>query len=986
MQRTGSLVSSIVLGAVSFFVVIIISSNAVPANATPIGLNVTTNVVGTSTPASSFNTVVVDNTDTPISGSPAAGSSTGDGFVVTNGDSYVVSETAGPGVNLSDYTVTISGDCGSDGNVTIGDTQAQCTITDTYNTPTPPPAQTITVIASKVVCQNESDLPARGAGGFGPLTSTTATDWVQSHESCSLASGWTFEYGDSTAGDAGDATIGAASGYTDVGTTDDSGSVTTTIPLSALNGGTEFHLREELQAGFIPFTYDAASTTPNGNPVSAQFYCANDVLNYDNWDFIRNPVADTTYYCVAFNAPIPTVVTPPSGPFTVTIDKYLDNEPATAESANSTAFPMVSSWNATNLGGAGNGTYTLSPTGFNSSNAYEAITSPMDSGSSYTTNEDTSGDVVGSTCDTDTPDPYALVGYSTGATLQDAVNAGASDTVPDFTNLTQNEYVVVWNESCGSTPPPPGSCTIVSDTNTFDTTDGHAAVLVTPLNPAWTATSTVPFDPTAMWIWGENPATGTDVSKTEVFTRTFDIVGTPDGGSVDIGADNGFVLKVNGTTVVDDSAVENNFSASQHFDISSDLQTGENTIEVDVTNLGVADSDGSNNPAGTVFQVNLPNNDCSTDNNGGGGGETPATLTIVKNTSNSESNGTFTFNVATSTEEGGTESVDITTTDGTGQSGSISLDPGNYSVTELIPSGWNLSNVSCVYNNDSEGGKITNGEEIFVDSGDTVTCTFDNTASSNVDRTIVVHQGDLTTSPFTDTNSWFFYNDQTNTLDNTLGSFVDGPATAPLGDGSAQISATSTQGILFATLGYEGLPLSQVTSLKYSTYRSIGDSALALALQFDINPDITVSTSTYDGRLVYEPYYTHTVSDNTWQTWDTQDDSTSGGNGNWWFSKAWIATESGCSQATPCTWTQILAAFPNIGISGVTGFKAGSNWSSDFTGNVDDFVIATTDGTNATTTTYDFEPTSTDNGGGDGGGGGGGGDSTPNIVTGGGGG
>src|SRR5665213_3191479 len=92
-------------------------------------------------------------------------------------------------------------------------------------------SQTVTVIASKVVCQNESDLPAWGAGGFGPITSTTASDWVQSHESCSLASGWTFEYGDSTAGDAGDATIGAASGYTDVGTTDDSGSVTTTIPL-----------------------------------------------------------------------------------------------------------------------------------------------------------------------------------------------------------------------------------------------------------------------------------------------------------------------------------------------------------------------------------------------------------------------------------------------------------------------------------------------------------------------------------------------------------------------------------------------------------------------------------------------------------------------------------------------------------------------------------------------------------------------------------
>ena len=156
--------------------------------------------------------------------------------------------------------------------------------------------------------------------------------------------------------------------------------------------------------------------------------------------------------------------------------------------------------------------------------------------------------------------------------------------------------------------------------------------------------------------------------------------------------------------------------------------------------------------------------------------------------------------------------------------------------------------------------------------------------------------------------------------------------------------------------------MSEVTSLQYSTYRSAGDSPLALALQFDINPDITIATSSYDGRLVYEPYYTNTVSDNTWQTWNTQNRQRAAM--NWWFSKAWIATETGCSQATPCTWTQVITALPHIGISGITGFKAGSNWSSGFTGNVDDFVIATNDGANATTTTYDFEPTPSDNGGG----------------------
>jgi hypothetical protein len=65
-------------------------------------------------------------------------------------------------------------------------------------------------------------------------------------------------------------------------------------------------MREVLQSGFIPFTFDAASTTPNGNNVSAEFSCANDGLNYDNWEFIRNPQAGHTYYCVAFNAPTPT--------------------------------------------------------------------------------------------------------------------------------------------------------------------------------------------------------------------------------------------------------------------------------------------------------------------------------------------------------------------------------------------------------------------------------------------------------------------------------------------------------------------------------------------------------------------------------------------------------------------------------------------------------------------------------------------------------
>lgn len=208
---------------------------------------------------------------------------------------------------------------------------------------------------------------------------------------------------------------------------------------------------------------------------------------------------------------------------------------------------------------------------------------------------------------------------------------------------------------------------------------------------------------------------------------------------------------------------------------------------------------------------------------------------------------------------------------------------------------------------------------------------------------------------------WFFYNDKTDVLDNTLGSFVTGPATAPLQAGSAQISISGpTQGVVLGTFGLQGTSISKITSLAYSTYRSAGDPATALALQFDINSTGTGAPAHYEGRLVYEPYYTHTVSDNTWQTWNPMDNSTSGTNGNWWFSHAASVAGNGkvvttCTQATPCTWAQIRAAFPDMSISGGTYFKAGSNWSTPFTGDVDAFVIGVQTGANVNTTSYDFE-------------------------------
>ena len=146
---------------------------------------------------------------------------------------------------------------------------------------------------------------------------------------------------------------------------------------------------------------------------------------------------------------------------TVTIDKFIDGHMATAASADSMSFPMASSWVTTNIA-SGSGTYALGPTGFNSPNAYEAVTSQMNSGSSYTTNEVTTGNnVVGASCAAN--EPYALAGYSWGTSLANAEAMPPSMTAPSLTNITQNEYIIVWNQNCLAAPtlltPPNGTVT-----------------------------------------------------------------------------------------------------------------------------------------------------------------------------------------------------------------------------------------------------------------------------------------------------------------------------------------------------------------------------------------------------------------------------------------------------------------------------------------------------------------------------------------------
>ncbi len=193
---------------------------------------------------------------------------------------------------------------------------------------------------------------------------------------------------------------------------------------------------------------------------------------------------------------------------------------------------------------------------------------------------------------------------------------------------------------------------------------------------------------------------------------------------------------------------------------------------------------------------------------------------------------------------------------------------------------------------------------------------------------------------------WFFFNEG----QNGSGSYVSGPVGA-MGAGSAELAVDATGRENLGTLAYAGTRLDHLTTLTYRSYRSSPNPGkfLAVSLQLDVDYDLTDANTAWQGRLVFEPYQTvgNTIAEDTWYTWDALA-------GKWWASGS---PGSGvCPQSSPCTWSQVLAAFPNAGLRagvGVLQLRAGGPWPDGFTGNVDDLTVGVS---GTTTTTYDFEP------------------------------
>ncbi|HEV7397344.1 MAG TPA: right-handed parallel beta-helix repeat-containing protein, partial [Pyrinomonadaceae bacterium] len=196
---------------------------------------------------------------------------------------------------------------------------------------------------------------------------------------------------------------------------------------------------------------------------------------------------------------------------------------------------------------------------------------------------------------------------------------------------------------------------------------------------------------------------------------------------------------------------------------------------------------------------------------------------------------------------------------------------------------------------------------------------------------------------------WFFFDDNGAGVGST--GFEVGEGTPPLGTGSAFFQVDNLAGHAFEVFGtYHGTRMDDITSLRYSSYQNGNANPFAaVALQFDIDYDLTDGNNAFQGRLVFEPYQTpsNTVQQLTWQNWDAVA-------GRWWATGG--AGIGSCPQATPCPWTQILTLFPQAGVRNTVGsgilFKAGSG-GGVFDGNVDALKV----GIRAFRTTYNYEPT-----------------------------
>lgn len=128
----------------------------------------------------------------------------------------------------------------------------------------------------------------------------------------------------------------------------------------------------------------------------------------------------------------------------------------------------------------------------------------------------------------------------------------------------------------------------------------------------------------------------------------------------------------------------------------------------------------------------------------------------------------------------------------------------------------------------------------------------------------------------------------------------------------------------------------------------VGGTTNQLVLQFDVTYDTTLGSTGYQGRLTFVPNTPPPA--NAWRHLNALTD------GMWFGSQA--PGNAICSHSTPCTWSQVLADFPNAAIrndpigQGALILRLGGPVTGGATAYVDALTVSTT----SSSTTTDFEP------------------------------
>ncbi len=184
-------------------------------------------------------------------------------------------------------------------------------------------------------------------------------------------------------------------------------------------------------------------------------------------------------------------------------------------------------------------------------------------------------------------------------------------------------------------------------------------------------------------------------------------------------------------------------------------------------------------------------------------------------------------------------------------------------------------------------------------------------------------------------------------------SFVTGPATPPIGLGSAQFVIPADGAHFFRLrnpINFIGTLLSSVTALSYPTYQQNYTNGQAATLSFILsNGDFlffepVYQTGLYSGDVVPNqcPGITFCAALNQWQTWDALA-------GGWWDNNGFNGSNSGPPLFTLASF---IAANSSLTITSVR-IKAGDGagaWDN-FVGAADNFTI----GIDGVSTTYNFE-------------------------------